>query len=231
MDPGERLNAGRLAAREHRYEEALEHYVWFHEHALEHDEAYYGVRLSFALASWSRLAEIYPPAAEALKRIRDGKTKMLLDGKGDARLFDDVAAINENLHEPEATSRLFEELSTKFPPLAKQCSHVAMSALVETKAYELARVFVDNAEDMLRGWTDRLNEQIAALERKPETRAPVREAYTRIYCEDVRNLLQIFIGTGEIREAARVRQLAFAAVAASDIRQAVQQALSDLPLS
>ena len=231
MDPGERLDAGRLAAREYRYEEALEHYVWFHEHALEHDEAYYGVRLSFALASWTRLGEAYPPAIEALRQIRDRKTRVLLDGRGDSRLFDDIAAINENLHEQEATSRLFRELSRKLPLLAKQCSHVAMPALVQTKAYEVARVFVENAEEMVRAWSNRLNEQIAGLENKPETRAPARQAYTRIYCEDVHNLLEVFIGTGEIREATRLGEIALAGVLAPEIRQAVEQALSGLPLA
>lgn len=35
-------------------------FVWFHEHALEVDRAYRGVRLSFALAFWLELAEQYP---------------------------------------------------------------------------------------------------------------------------------------------------------------------------
>jgi len=231
MDPGERLQAGRQAAREHRYQEALEHYVWFHEHALEHDDAYYGVRLSFALASWAQLGESYPLAFEALKEIRDRKTKLLLEGAGDHDAFNDVAAINQYLHEDDFTSGLFRDLSTKLPELAKQCSETAMPALVKAKDYDLARSFVENAEEILRGWSTRLNEQIASSEREPKTRAPVRDAYTRIYSEDVHNLLEIFIGTGEIREAARLRELAVAVVVAPDIRETVQQALSNLPLA
>ena len=52
MDPGEILSRGRAAALEGRHEDALRDFAWFHEHALEHDMAYYGVRLSFALGYW-----------------------------------------------------------------------------------------------------------------------------------------------------------------------------------
>ena len=41
----------------------------------------YGVRLSFALSYWEQLGEVYPPALTALKKTRDDKTALLLDGK------------------------------------------------------------------------------------------------------------------------------------------------------
>ncbi len=230
MDPHERLDAGEKAAREHRYEEALNHYIWFHDHALEHDEALYGVRLSFALAYWTELGEVYPPALDVLKEIRDRKTKLLLEGAGNRHLFNDVEAINQHLHEDEATSRLFRQLSVKMPGLAKQCADIAMPALVKSKAYELARAFVENPEEMIRGWSSHLNEEIAKSETKPETRAPLREAYTRIYTENVHDLLEVLIGMGEAREATPLRDIALAAVTDTDVRKAVEAELSNLPL-
>ena len=40
--------------RKGKYKEALERFVWFHEHALEHDPAMTGVRLSFAVCPIGR---------------------------------------------------------------------------------------------------------------------------------------------------------------------------------
>src|SRR5262249_36055875 len=110
MDPAERLRRGEEAARDQRYQEALEDYLWFHEHALECDSAYYGVRLSFALASWIELGEAYPPAKTALRGIRDRKTTALLSGAEDRELFQDVASINDHLNEHRATYELFWRL-------------------------------------------------------------------------------------------------------------------------
>jgi len=62
--------------REGRYQEALERFVWFHDHALEHEpSAMYGVRLSFALSYWKSLGDVYPPAMTALVEMRNRKEK------------------------------------------------------------------------------------------------------------------------------------------------------------
>lgn len=94
MDPRARLSAGQLAAREGRYEEALREYVWFHDHALDHEQSLYGVRLSFALSYWMDLAKEYPEARKKLEDIRDRKTATLAAGGGDRALFHDVRSIN-----------------------------------------------------------------------------------------------------------------------------------------
>ena len=45
MDVRERYQQAQEAARDGRHEEALREYLWFHEHALEHEPAMYEVRL------------------------------------------------------------------------------------------------------------------------------------------------------------------------------------------
>lgn len=98
MDPGDILRRGRAHASEGRHEEALSDYLWFHQHALEHERAYYGVRLSFALAYWKDLSEVYPPAAEAMSKVREAAAVAVLGPEGDAwTLFDEVMAIDREL--------------------------------------------------------------------------------------------------------------------------------------
>jgi len=226
MDPRERLRAGEQAAREGRHEEALDHYVWFHEHALEHDRALYGVRLSFALASWAELARAYPRAAEVLTEIRDRKTERLRTGEGNHDVFNDVEAINEYLDDHEATYRLFVELHSTFPELAKTCASVAMPVLIKKQDYKLARIFMEQPEEAIRQWSATLENDIAAFATKP----PVKEAFIRIYVEHVREILEAFTGVGEVETASKLRRLAIENIDAADVRASVENALPELPL-
>ena len=224
MDPGERLHRGQDAARDQRYQEALEDYLWFHEHALECDSAYYGVRLSFALASWIELGQAYPPAEIALRNIRDRKTKALLSGAEDRELFQDVAAINRYLNEHRATYEFFLDIASTTPKFAASCADIAMPALVKTKDYRLARNFIGEPEENIRLWSSSLSKNLAALDQRQVGSEPAGRAYISIYAEDVGQLLEVLAGVGETEQAHRLRELAIATVDSS-IRQAVRVAL------
>ena len=127
-----------------KYEEALKRHIWFHDHALEHQPSMYGVRLSFALSNWKELGAKYPPAMKALIEIRDRKSKSLLGGEGNHKLFHDVASLNETLGELEKTVSLFEEIDEKQPKAAKGFWNVAKDAIIDAKRYDLARKYIGN---------------------------------------------------------------------------------------
>jgi hypothetical protein len=91
-----------------QYQEALERYIWFHDHALEQDNNLYGVRLSFALSYWKNLGSLHPRALTALRDTRDNKTALLKTGKGNPNLFADVMGINRTLDEDAKTLDLFK---------------------------------------------------------------------------------------------------------------------------
>lgn len=127
-----------------KHEEALKRHIWFHDHALEHEPAMYGVRLSFALSSWKELGEKYPPAMKALVEVRDRKMKSLLEGRESHELFHDVASINSVLGEPEKTVSLFEQIDEKQPKAAKGYWNVAKDAVIDSKRYDLAKKYIGN---------------------------------------------------------------------------------------
>lgn len=106
--------------KESDFATALERHEWFHEHALEVNSSYYGVRLSFALRHWRKLADVYPPAMISLVAIRDRDTQQLLDGNGPPQLLHDVDSINNALEESDATLVLFRCLEEIHPALAKE---------------------------------------------------------------------------------------------------------------
>src|SRR5687768_8592736 len=52
-----------------KYNEALARHIWFHNHILEYDIAWAGVRLSYALNDWKKLGNKYEPAKDSLNKI------------------------------------------------------------------------------------------------------------------------------------------------------------------
>lgn len=137
MDTKEMVKAG-------KNQEALERHVWFHEHVLEKEPAMSGVRLSFALADWKALANVYPPALTELRATRDRAVSLIKSDGGNPRLFADVKALNRTLSEPDKTIEVFEMLLAKYPESARSNWHYAKDEIFTAKRYDIVRKFVGN---------------------------------------------------------------------------------------
>jgi len=221
MDPGEILNRGRTSAREGRNEEALRDFIWFHEHALEHDRAYYGVRLSFALGYWKDLAEVYPPALEALQDVKRHSEAALLRGESGRDLFHDVQSINRELGRERDTYELFLTLKRNQPESAKKCADLAIDAIVAARDYKLASEHLPHPEAYLLWLSDRLNDDLGreGVPRRIALRR--REAYVRNYCSDVRIVLKILRGLRHFGAAKATLEWAIALVGPREARRMV----------
>ena len=94
-DPQVILQEARTDAMAKRYEDALAKHLWFHQNALKHEPALYGVRLSFALSYWEKLGNKYPPALASLKAVRDEARQAVttVKPKEAKELFHDFIAI------------------------------------------------------------------------------------------------------------------------------------------
>jgi tetratricopeptide (TPR) repeat protein len=226
MNPRERLNSARTAADEGRYEEALREYIWFHEHALDHEPALYGVRLSFALAYWIDLSKVYPEARVALEQMRDRKVAKLLKGEGDRATFHDVARMNEFLDCEHATSDLFVTIDAAFPDLASQCASLALPALVKAGDCQLARRYLPAPAETLRRFSDALNEDADELTSDQPLHAPTLDAYVYIYAERVLLLAAVLRGVGESDEAERIEAKALELVRSPPVREAIRAVLA-----
>lgn len=226
MDPRERLKNARTAAAEGRYEEALREHIWFHEHALDHEPALYGVRLSFALADWIDLSKVYPEARLALEQMRDRKVAKLLRGEGDRATFHDVTRMNEFLDCEHATANLFVTIDATFPDLAGQCVSLALPALVKAGDCQLARRYVPAPAETLARFSNTLNEDAEELASDQPLQAPTLDAYVHIYAERVLLLAAVLRGVGESDEAARIEAKALELVQSPSVREAVRAALA-----
>jgi hypothetical protein len=137
QDMDQYLTVTRELVQQGKYQEALERYIWFHDHALEHDMGMYGVRLSFALSDWRNLGSVYPPALAAMEQTRDRKTALLEEGKGDRELFHDVLALNDTLGESGRSLELFRKLDRDQPELARSCWNIVKMEAARAKAYDI----------------------------------------------------------------------------------------------
>ncbi|MCC6821674.1 MAG: hypothetical protein IT579_13155 [Verrucomicrobia subdivision 3 bacterium] len=126
-----------------RYENALAKHVWHHEKALKIEPAQYGIRLSFALSAWVKLGELYPPALEKLRTIRDKDELGVREGEIPERLFHDLAAINEHLGQDTKTTQLFVWLDQNKPDFAKSVYSVAQPSLIRAKKINLCGKYLD----------------------------------------------------------------------------------------
>jgi tRNA A-37 threonylcarbamoyl transferase component Bud32 len=110
------------------YEDALQRQIWYFNHALEYGEVN-PVRLSFGIANWGELGRRYPKAKQALLEIRDQDTRKFSERAGYFDLFLEVANLNRELDDEDATCALFMQLQEKDPHLAQQCYFVVKDLL------------------------------------------------------------------------------------------------------
>lgn len=205
--PAEILKEAQADAEAERYEDALAKHVWFYRNALKHERSLYGVRLSFALSSWVRLAEVYPPALEKLKAVRDEDAETARKGGEDAReAFHGFETINENLTEEEKTKDLFVWLDHNKPNVAKQVFDLAKPALVKTKEYKLAGKYLDPANDFKRLAHD--YKELTLQAEKTESGARLKQFGERRFTNGVATLIALLVVNDRKYEAAQIAEAA-----------------------
>ena len=227
MDPRERLTAGESATREGRYADALREFIWFHDHALEHRPSLYGVRLSFALASWMDLAKFFPEARTELESIRNRKAATLASGQGDRHLFHDVISINGYLGADNETYGLFKTMLTSAPLNAAAWADLAREAIVKAGDFALAAEQAGHPEEMLLRYSDGLNTDVAELTPERERKYPVLDAYVHIYVDRIALTIAILEGLNKPEDARACREWAVALVDTRRVRNRVMAALAE----
>ncbi len=143
------LDAARALRVAGNYAEALERHEWFHANAVRINPACRGIRLSFALGDWIKLGDVYPPALASMKRIRDEGIACLKAGGGDVALFEDVAAINQQLLEISLTVSLFRQLHEESSSIAEQAFDKVAEMLLDAEEYGLFSSYAGDLEMFL----------------------------------------------------------------------------------
>jgi hypothetical protein len=137
------LEEARQLTRQGKYEEALSHFIWYHNHVLEHEPGMEGVRLSFALSYWKELADKYQPALDSMKAYRDRALKVVFDSTHFIESFPEVVAFNGEFGEEEKTVVLFDTVNKRFPEKLRMVWLCAQDALLKAKRYDLLKPYLN----------------------------------------------------------------------------------------
>jgi hypothetical protein len=218
------LREARQLVKSEQYAAALEKYIWFHDHALDFDRALAGVRLSYAILEWVDLGEVYPPARDALERVRDANTASLTQGTYEVMLFHDVTSINRAFGQVERTRDLFKIIADADRVFAEKVFRIALESLVRSKEFVLARSFMPDPQKEIEQFA--MPFKIFQQSTRKDSPEMLQDTLVRIYAKNVNLILQVFLGVGEVDVADQLRHYALECIADAQLRDRVVEHLS-----
>ena len=229
------------------FEEALQHHLWYHRHALEYDPAQTGVRLSFALSDWVALGNRYPKAKQALLEIRDADVQALANGTGNFKLLQDVDSINNYLGDGEATRRLFENIEQRDLSLAKQGFGLVEDLLVQHGDYEKCLNYIGDPQaafetihqsrERMKNFEEQNSARRAAQNQRYQDMAKTNSNFANMpmlrepppyadkrFVSQTRQLIEILVATEHRTDAEKIRDRALAILDDAQLKSAVTDA-------
>jgi hypothetical protein len=144
VPPGEVLKTARAAAMSGDYAAALASYEDFFDHSLQDqggENNYYGVRLSFCLDEWARLAEKYPKALQRLE-AKAKETIAELERTRRPALFHDFISINKHLGQERTSIDLFLKYHSSERFLAEAIVNYIWDRLVEDAQWAICAAYL-----------------------------------------------------------------------------------------
>jgi len=109
-DPLARERLADALARRGAHAESLEAYLWCLNVGLREYRPYASARRRLLLQGFTRLAQQYPSARQALEKQQDAMEKTLREERDDANLARDLAELNRCLGQDARTLTLFDQL-------------------------------------------------------------------------------------------------------------------------
>lgn len=190
-NPSSRMKRGRELQDEGKFAEALSEYLWCFDEGAR-DPAFVGVRVSFLLADIVKLAEVYPPAREALISRRDATEAAVVAGTASSSAVFELAALNKNLGEEARNVALYDQLPAGDPRRSN-----LMKA--STDQFLAARRYKDIIEgaDLEGSFLQRLVSLTSASRNSPQLRAVHEQMVKKSGSEGVEALA----GAGETERA------------------------------
>lgn len=204
-----------------KHEEALERFLWFHEHALEHDPNMIGVRLSFALMSWHELGKKYPPALTALEATRDRAEELVKRGEGGRLNAHDVLSINRELNEVERSIELFHQLDKEQPSLAKQCWYLVKDAAIEGKKLDILKKYLGPIADEFDQCKKSYDSLLSHAKSVDEVSKRLEKFAANQFEEKCLQLIEVAVLLGDEKGAREVQTKALAVLDRPKLREAL----------
>jgi hypothetical protein len=243
--PDDPLSQARELMNRGRFEQALQCYLSYH---TKTRESLTNGPLVAALSDWAELGQRYPKAKQALLDIRDSNTREFVEGRGDTKLFSELADINTALGEKDSTYALFIGLEQSDAALARECYLILEPALVERGEYEVCARYLGNPQTWLditrrtfemgqglaQQYAERRQQTARQLEAISQTNhwprpnlhinSPsdtIRKAATNSFVHAVVPMLEILVASGRQAEAEKFRAQVLATADDPRLRPAI----------
>jgi hypothetical protein len=126
------------------YDLALAKRVWFHQHALEVDEHYSAVRLSYGLMGWAKLGKLYPPAKTLLRYVANfAKRTLMSDPKDAYSLVHEYISLNRVLERTDQSVNFFKWLDVQHTEVAIKNFHLFQDVLAQHEEFSLYNKYLN----------------------------------------------------------------------------------------
>lgn len=136
------LEDAQLAHQSGDFVSALKFYQHFFDHALAEDPAaFYGVRLSHCLQGWSRLAQVFPGAKQALERKQQEVLTEYLRNE-EPEIFNDYLEISTQLGDRQMAISEFIALFDTKPDTAKRLSRYVWNDLIDLEEWNICNALL-----------------------------------------------------------------------------------------
>lgn len=224
-DPRAILNEAREDHTAGRYHLALAKYVWFHNHALEHSPSLSGVRLSFALADWLKLADEFPPAMTELKQVRERAEARFRRSGGDFAAFHDFASLNRHLGEEARTAEAFKLLDRMDSEAARRVYRLAERALLSQSEYGICGKYIEPEVQLAEAVHAYRITRDHEAQRAPTGRRPPPVA-RRFFVQDVATLIALVVQDDRHQQAQEVFDAAIGELDDEPFRAALYAAMT-----
>jgi len=142
-DPQKIFRSVKSDIEKRSFDNALSKLIWFHHNALKFCPSLYGVRLSYALFSFQKLASQYKKAEIALNEIRNKTIRKVLRNKIIRHPFHDLCSINETIGIQKHSVEIFKKVHAKNPDQAKTIYSLVDELLIKNKEFELCQEYFD----------------------------------------------------------------------------------------
>ena len=201
-DPRQVRDEANTDIRTGRLSLAAEKYLWYYENALKYRPSLYGVRLSFALHDWRKLAEKYPPALQDMRLARDRAEDSVRSRNDAFDAYNDFAALNNVLKEDGRTIELFKWLDQNDRHLARDVYIVAQGALVANGEFELCEKYIVGQNSF--NWIVEDHERTVARlseKYKDEETSDLLESYEKFFVRRASYIIAILVNRDRALEA------------------------------
>lgn len=224
VDPSKILYSAVEDRKSGNYLRALEKHIWFHHEALKHEQAFYGVRLSFALSYWVDLAKEYEPALVALeKEAAEAEVKMKRGTPCSRNDFHDFVSIHRELGRIEPVLDLFKYFDVEDPKFAAQNIDLAGPFLIKAEEYALYAKYLDPEKDFERA--REFYEMNTEMAKDPKYGRDFLDYSVNSYIERVTTLIALLAVTGKQEVAAEIAERSLMVMNSDRLNKRVKSAL------